>query len=246
MANWLSLRPVSLCAFALLGGVQLVQLSSRVDAAAKIVDENQLSIQRALACGRDTLPPAIGALTRVNFEKQTRDRDDQLGRFSRTFEYRDENDTRYIVSCDFPYPDGWHELTTCYRGLGWKLDDRRVVDSESKLNANGWQTLEADFSKPDGSHGLLMASAFDDTGQAIELPTHSLIEDTFRAIRIGRQSADVRPTFQVQVWITAGRPVGRIERETAHDLLSYSRQRFHDLITTSASSNGPTLSNTKQ
>jgi hypothetical protein len=133
-------------------------------------------------------------------------------------------------------------LTTCYRGQGWKLERRRIVQDERKGESCNWQSLEGSFSKPDGSHGFLTATAFDDIGYPIELPVHSLIQDIVRAIKIGRRSTDLRPAFQVQVWVTAGRPIDESERQAAHGLLSYSRQRFLELIIDSSHVSSATLS----
>jgi hypothetical protein len=230
----MTLHVMPLAAFALLAALQFTRFGLAERAVAGPATDAEPAVQRALACSAGSLPPQVGLLQRAKFVPQTRDRDDILGNFSRTYEYRDANGTHYVASCDFPYSGGWHELTVCYRGLGWELQERRIGVQESDPHAESWPCLEADFSKPDGMKGFLVASAFDYTGQPVELPSYSFFDDLSRALTNSRGARGNRSVFQVQVWTTAARPIDGRDREAARQLLTVARQRFHELITASA------------
>jgi hypothetical protein len=165
-------------------------------------------------------------LQRARFFAQTRDRDDLMGNFSRTYEYRGKSDVRYVASCDFPYSGGWHELTVCYRGLGWHLHNRRVETKIRDADGAPWQFMEASFSKPDGGYGYLMASAFDEAGRPIDLPTNSIVEDALTALMSRGKSNHNGLTFQVQVWTTAGIPISEVDREATRQLFLAAREHF--------------------
>ena len=116
-------------------------------------------------CRRD-----VGGGRRANFTAHERDRDDLMGAYSRSYEYQDEQGTNYMVSCDFPYEGGWHELTVCYRGVGWELDepDRRRPMASPRRRRVGADGSGA-FRSPTASRAFLTVCAFDETGNADRL-----------------------------------------------------------------------------
>ncbi len=188
----------------------------------------QQMVDRALACQQSTLPAQIQRLSFAKFSPVQRERNDILGNFSRTYEYRDADGMLYIVSCDFPYQGGWHELTVCYRGIGWDLQDRRVVHEEANANGHAWTDMEAEFSKLDGNQGFLTACAFDDNGQPLDLPAYTLWEDVWRRVTSGGNASQI--AFQVQVWAVAPQSISDEQRATARELLRQARERFYRAI----------------
>jgi exosortase len=222
--NRMTLRLAPLAAFALLAGIQIpLQLTDNSAVASSA--EGQPMVRRAWDCNADTLPATIGSLTRAKFMVQTRDLNNVLGAYSRTYQYRGDVHVSHAVSCDFPYYGGWHELTQCYRGGGWQLLDRRVETQPG--DGAAWQYMHADFSKPDGAHGYLMASAFDDAGRPLELPTRSLVEDTITAMTSRGKSNVNGLTFQIQVWTTSGRPITQEDRDATRELFFTARQLLY-------------------
>jgi len=183
---------------------------------------------RALACNQTTLPQQVNALRFAKFSSSERDRDDRLGNFSRTFEYHDVNGTTYMASFDFPYRGGWHELTVCYVGMGWELGERRVVRPAAAADSKSWSSLEAEFTRPSGDQGFLTASAFDEGGRPLELPTNSFWEDVWRRLTNGGIGPAPQVAFQVQVWVVSARPITDEQRATARNFLQLARQRFYE------------------
>jgi exosortase len=192
-------------------------------------EEVQASIERALACDANSLPQRMGETERVEFAAHERPRDDLMGAYSRSYVYRDPRGRTYMISCDFPYEGGWHELTVCYRGVGWELDKRTVVQDLEAKPGPPWQRMEASFAKPAGLRAFLAVCAFDEAGHPIDLPTMSLVDDAWKALT-QRREVNHQIAFQVQVWTTAGEPISEHQRQIARELLLDARQRFHQLI----------------
>jgi exosortase len=194
----------------------------------------QQLVDRALACQQNTLPAQIQHLSFAKFSPVQRDHNDILGNFSRTYEYRDTGGMLYIVSCDFPYQGGWHELTICYRGIGWDLSKRRVIHESKVAKGQRWTNMEAAFTKPDGSQGFLTASAFDEYGNPLDLPAYTLFEDIWRRITEGAKGPSPEVAFQVQVWVVSAQPIRNEQQDTARTLLRDARERFYKAIVGSA------------
>lgn len=221
----------ALLAFAALPSWHVLAGGSAADSADSLLstEEVQACIDRALACDANSLPQRLGETERVEFAAHERPRDDLMGAYSRSYVYRDPRGRTYMVSCDFPYEGGWHELTVCYRGVGWELDNRTVVKDLEAKPGPPWQRMEASFSKPAGVRAFLTVCAFDESGHPIDLPTMSLVDDAWNALT-QRREVNHQIAFQVQVWTTAGEPIGEHERQIARELLLDARQRFHQFI----------------
>lgn len=187
-------------------------------------------VDRALTCQQSTLPAQIQKLSVVKFSPIERERNDILGNFSRTYEYRDGDGMPYVVSCDFPYQGGWHELTICYRGIGWDLEQRRIVREEADAKGRQWMDMEAAFTKPDGNQGFLIACAFDENGTPLEIPTSLFWADLWNRFIVGISGPPSQVAFQVQVWVVAAQPISDEQRATARELLRQARERFHFAI----------------
>lgn len=190
----------------------------------------QQVVDRALACQQSTLPAQIHELSLAKFSPVQRERNDILGNFSRTYEYRDASGAQYVVSCDFPYQGGWHELTVCYQGIGWDLEDRRVVHEDAQADGHAWTDMEAEFTKPDGDRGFLTACAFDENGTPLDLPAYTLWEDVWRRITVSGAGLPSQVAFQVQVWAVSTQPINDEQRATARSLLRQARETFYKVI----------------
>jgi exosortase len=219
-----------LLAFAALPAWKLLAGNQPVDATPGEISAPAMAcLERALACSAESLPAELGGTRRADFTEHERDRKDLMGMYSRSYQFEDAQRRFYTLSCDFPYEGGWHELTVCYRGVGWELNDRRVESDGEPVGGTTWERMEADFSRPDGSRAFLTVCAFDETGMPIPLPTMSLREDLWKALT-QRQTARTGVAFQVQVWIVANGPIGPEVRETARTMLLEARDRFRTLI----------------
>ena len=186
----------------------LFQLSdvARGFAAAHTVQVFDADITQAMA--EEDLPKQLENWARVEkggYTTSTRDRGSDLGRRSDIWQYRAPS-CNATISFDQTFP-GWHELTTCYRNSGWKLDKRVVLEPEVAEDAPTWHVVKARFEKNTGEKGFLLFSHFNGAGEPEIAPVNV---DTLQAILIRaknrlsnrlRSSLFSSETYQVQVWV---------------------------------------------
>jgi exosortase len=223
----LVLGVVPLMAFAVVASLQLVvPLLFQ-----KQVAHPTQSLKRALALSELALPKKCATVDQVNYERHKRDRDDMFGNFSRTYEYRDDHETQYLVSCDFPLePDG-HELTVCYQGIGWTMERRELREAKSAAgSAQPWGFAEAEFSRAEGERAFLVFCSFDEYGGCITPQSLTLWNDIRRTLVKQIYQTRSERTFQVQVWTTGVGEIDEEQKQTARELLLEARERFRTLV----------------
>lgn len=109
------------------------------------------SLDTALSLNRDADPAAeISALNLVDFRIDHRDARDIWGEHSRQWEYVDGDGHRYLVSLDFLFGPGWHDIKYCYPGIGWSVSDYRshphtAGQSDVSLNAFDLHRSDSDL-----------------------------------------------------------------------------------------------------
>jgi exosortase len=166
-ARWLPAWGLAV-AFAVLALPQLADLILGVTAyaASSTAYAGSALIQEYNKFSRDTLPPEIEGWQRQNQEKdfETRDSDNTLGEFSRTWRYLSpRGDQAALVSFDYPFPM-WHDLRGCYVNTGWTRGPERdfriaVPDSDLPLYA-----IQVKYTQPNERHGYLWFTEFDQAG----------------------------------------------------------------------------------
>ncbi len=201
-----------------------------------IAPENLDVLPRARMIDSQNLPATLCGLQQAEFTRQDRDTESIFGKHSRTYEYRDPNsDERYMVSFDFPFANGWHELTVCYKGNGWAPKDRKVRRALEVSGEAAWDYVEADFDKPGGECAFLAFSLFDQYGDPLRPYIDWLVTgDSF----LGARNTYLRDRhgFQVQVWVVRNGVVSEANREKATELLLDVRRRFRSIIIAPANS----------
>ena len=75
-----------------------------------------------------------------------------FGQRSDAWTYRSREGLRALASLDQTFP-GWHELTTCYRNLGWRINPgARIKHSAQFTNEAGetqeWSYIECEMTEP--------------------------------------------------------------------------------------------------
>jgi exosortase len=206
--------------------------------AMRIAPENLEILPHALAFREDVLPASIDELKQVDFKPHERTADDLFGRYSKTFLYRDEaTDAPYLVSLDFPFAGGWHELTVCYIANGWNGVERYIrrppKGAPGEDGAQPWEYVEADFEKPGGEHSAVFFAEFDQFGAPIR-PQPGWLDTGYSFIDVRNIHLSERHAFQVQVWVTRNGVVSAEDRETARNLLLDVRTRFRDRMVQAA------------
>jgi exosortase len=214
-----------------------------VFAEAMATDQAQASVARARAIDGAFLPEQVGDLVRVKYFGVERTRDDLMGNFSRCHEYQDAKGRTYLVSCDFPYEGGWHELTLCYQGIGWELTDRRVETVDAGAGRGPWDRMEASFSKISGARAFVTVCGFDEHGQPIAIPTQSLWADAWNVLTSTRDLRPYQVAFQTQVFTTAAdAEIDDAQRAAARELMLAAREKFYELVAPPADAARPARS----
>jgi exosortase len=143
--------------FCVLGVLELIILAN--------VGREGLDIDQVdVAFDESSLPQDLSGWQRLEYATEHRDRSSDEGECSQIWRYR-AGSVLAQVSLDYPFV-GWHELTQCYEGRGWHIDERRVRDDES-MAAIGGKIVEVDLSMPGGENGYLLFSLFDGQGRPV-------------------------------------------------------------------------------
>ena len=99
----------------------------------------------------------------VDYKHERRDFDSIWGALSNTWRLK-FNHTTVIVSLDYPF-DGWHDVKRCYRNIGWKIVDEKIVE---QLPAYKWKASETSMVLPNGDSGFVLCSHCDHLGNTVE------------------------------------------------------------------------------
>lgn len=219
----------------------LLQLGTLVTGAA--ADERSGNLELAVA--ENWLPKTLGDWQCVSYESQERDRNSDNGQFGNSWRYR-AGLVDAAVSVDYPFL-GWHELTDCYRSLGWKESTRRVSTAPDATGRPA-EFVEVQLTKPTGERALLMFSLFDGLRQPVAPLTSpwkaiglKLEKSPVWSILGGRSSELTESLVSVQIQLFV--PVDASEDPNRRDRLRNSfiefRNRIHDQWTRQASETPP-------
>jgi exosortase len=187
-------------------------------------------VKRAVELAESSLPETLGGLKRTKFDTTHRERDDIFGEFSRTYVYSDEAGAAHQVSCDFPFSQGWHELTICYGGAGWRVA-KRTTNATPTADAGGaWTMAEAELERDDGARGFVVWSMFDENGEPVSPPLGALRDQIWRLLVRRSPYVPTRQMFQVQVFVTDDGELAEERKEAARRLLGEVRERLRGEI----------------
>ncbi|WP_218932242.1 exosortase U [Adhaeretor mobilis] len=232
------LGAVPLVAFAMLGGIQMVYGDWLFDLekTQAAVGDNAKVLENAATIDAELLPKQCATFNRVSFTLKERESDNVFGKYSQTYEYQDFDKDTMLVSCDYPFSGGWHELAICYQGIGWEQTDRQIVDAPGADENETWGFVEISFTGREGAHAHLVYCQFDEHGQAVAPPTSSFTDYIFQRLLRPSGSVQGKQFFQVQVWTTGAGEVSEEKQEKARELLLDTRERFRRFITQGSAS----------
>lgn len=113
--------------------------------------------------------------TKTKYDRVDRTRGSDFGQRSDSWLYRSNTGLQPKASLDQTFP-GWHELTTCYRNIGWKINPGARIKQSAPLSmADGetvdWSYIECDMVDPTtGQRGYLLFCFSDADGQPFDAP----------------------------------------------------------------------------
>lgn len=172
------------------------------------------------------LPTELGPwkLAAQGYQVSNRERGSDFGQLSDSWTYV-AGRNRVIFSFDQAFP-GWHDLTICYRNMGWKepKDVRRTLlpGDDSKARSKDWNYVICNFTKETGETGFLVFSLFDAFGEPYDCPKRF---DYWAALPdriIARMNHRIRSslfrgeTYQAQAFISS---FGTIDDQTKDEVI---------------------------
>lgn len=215
-----------------LGALQLVVLS-------RGYQDPETPVELALSLDSDFLPDTVGDWKKIDFESIERTSSDEFGNYSKQFVYENSaTQESAIVSFDFPYRGGWHELSVCYRNFGWPMIDRTVTELPVTTAAGQqtWPVINADYEKTDGQRGFLAFSGTNGTADCLEPPsTLVLWRPWFRLRR--RLLRRMSPRFfQFQAWHKTDKEISTETKEDVMELFMALRPIVLERLATGTAS----------
>ncbi|MFN7868086.1 MAG: exosortase U [Planctomyces sp.] len=197
-----------------------------------------------LVLSEDSLPPELAGWKRTQFQPAEVPSDLPDGQFwwVHAWGYSD-GQVACTLSLDQADWTSWHDLTVCYQAVGWKLEDRRVLDIPYPQGGT-WHVVTADFSEPSGRRAFLVFSLFGDDGTPMDSPWQGLypepVDDSFAkrmGDRFSKRPAESSPVqkkvnhtrvLQSQVFLAYSGTLTAERREQLIQVHLEARPRFQD------------------
>jgi exosortase len=235
---WLASWPV-LAVFGLIGAGQLAVAARGALYAAPALERSLASLKA------DDLPERVGPYQREGFAVERNAAQGIRGEHSRVWSYRSPRATA-VVSADYPFV-GWHEVTDCYRGLGWVLGGRTVEPGGA---GQAGPRVAATMVKPLERYGLLVFASDDERGEPLSPPSYrgwrAVLSErlSFGQMRLlgGQPSGQSRggtvPSYQIQVLWDCEDPPTPADEAQARELFEQARAAFRRAVSGSATSGG--------
>lgn len=128
---------------------------------------------------------------------------------------------RLTLALDYPFK-GYYELTRCYSGTGWKIDDRAIASD------GGGPYLQTPMTMPD-SHGQLFFTLLDEKGNWLS-PRQYEDYNTIAGRLKGPRPDSLMPTYLIQVMTESYAPFTQEETDEIRGLFLQARQRLAQQI----------------
>lgn len=185
----------------------------------------------------DALPETLNDWKRTHFTPPA-DHDEALlgsGCYLHAWEYS-QNGLNARASFDQIPKKGWHELSQCYRGNGWIVEDRRLLEPDEGEEFP-WICVVVKLKSPMGVPATLVFSIFDQFGEPIDPATGAELSNELTAIfsrRTRRVSKNKYPNgracLQCQLLVTG--PNAEVLGAEQNDIVQLhlaTRQRFKEV-----------------
>ncbi len=218
----LSIGAVPIVAFGGLGATQLVRPAWVEPAPFPDTSGFAANLQK------EVMPEHLLGLTLMNVTHKERSSSSVFGKHSVVFKYVGENGNDYLISCDFPFQH-WHELSVCYRGIGWEVERTvgTINEAASPDGESSFGFAQLELSKPEGQVALVTFCACYENGERVDTPpTFGAVQELLRIFsRRDRGNRD-RLTFQVQIMASRTGSLSGEDRRMSRKLLDEARRRF--------------------
>lgn len=176
----------------------------------------------------------------IRHERSDRTRGSDLGQRSDLWTFVSRTGMAIQVSLDQPFP-GWHELTTCYQNVGWKVASLRRKFSEPITLESGetvkWTFVEIGLEHTDSlQHGWLMFCFCDSNGEPVEAPIEwdglrSFFERAKNRLSYRIRSSLFRgQSYQMQVFVPSLKPLPDEQKEEVRNQFFEIRKQIRSAL----------------
>jgi exosortase len=197
-------------------------------------------------------PPSFNGwvLKADGFNSEQRRADSQWGAYSQTWRYG-KGAKELVVSIDYPFR-GFHELTICYRGDGWDMAGRKVIEvprtgEAAAVVGEGEKCVEAILRRPEeGNYAYLLFTSFNDRQQALpvaeQLSMYQRLVDRLKGFvermrtlgASGGGKGDQVQSFQLQVIMQGPATPTKADGEEALAMFTEFRTRLGQYLAAQA------------
>jgi exosortase len=183
----------------------------------------------------DTMPRELGGWKRERWTEEKRSLSNEFGESSKSWFYPSDNH-RAVVSVDYPF-SGWHELSQCYYGQGWELDELTNLTGEEPEQPAYY--CEQKMKKAGLRWGYLLFCQLDSTGKALTPPKRGFITGnlsrnesllTWLIARNNPERAVVQPVgsvYQFQLFVESFQPLTVAEQEKMRTRFGQAYKALH-------------------
>lgn len=192
--------------------------ANQVVKVSELLDRCCIDIQRM---NEEFLPLELDGWRRSAYEKEEQGEDSVFGGLvSHRWLFVHPDGRRVVLSIDGPY-ESWHDLTTCYQGLGWNLvetDTSRYTDEQLSLEA-----YELDLQRGGVDFGHSLFLCWDETGRNVQPPENLGPSVTTLWAKVQGLLGETKPiqggAIQLQLFSLKPSPLSILEREQNEKLL---------------------------
>ena len=172
---------------------------------------------------RPDLPATIAGWTQVNYGTEEHAR--TMGRFRHVWTYQSGR-SECLISVDYPF-SGWHDLSACYVGAGWRVDRRERWPAKPASAAGLEPYIEVELKKPADERGLLLfCNVHKPTGDVLDDDSTLSWRRIIRRVNRNRFSRGTGEILQIQAFIVSLDVWSSSERESVHRLFVAARQQL--------------------
>jgi len=230
--KWISVAAMCFFALVLMFCIRMIFVSNAIG-------PPQFSKEDIVSAGKEALPESIEGWTVANFEKKTRPQSSLLAPNSSIWTLTDDSGSgKVVVSLDSPYGE-FHDLTTCYNGLGWNVSSE--YDLASSSGDSGDKLCMLNMFKR-SQHGVVFFSAYGNDGKEVSRAeffskTGNARKNILLAFGIGDNRSRL-PVTQVQLVYENSKTISDKKKAELRKLFEQVRLRLKSAIYSSMQGNG--------
>jgi exosortase/archaeosortase family protein len=177
--------------------------------------------------GEDSFPNELAGWKQQGFKIEQRSAGSSFGECSREWTYM-RGGNLAVISLDYPFP-GWHDLTRCYTGQGWAMDEEVIRQARTDGETLGEAFVAVRLTKPGYRSGYLLFWQCDPSGTPLEARRGAAYLAAYRHASLWRRwldRAQGRPAppalpstvYQCQLFLETNAPPTPVEQAEVEQL----------------------------